>query len=244
MHHVRRKIIALVGVGHHPDGQGELDPPLVHVELIKGRVLAAGGAAELGKGIALVMAARGHTRPKPVVIGGTRILGLAIVVPADKDRRLLVNAVAQGVLTGKTVVVRIDGLQNPVFRFVGYGYQIEGEVDVRVRARLDTRRQYRGNRFRVGAVYHLQHRPVENFPGAALGCTAVLAHLAKSLSLEEEGACPSGTDVGRCPGAGINHPPSAAPAFYATGSSPRDRGFSARFQGWWPATRTRPAPDP
>ena len=68
---------------------------------------------------------------KAIKFSGARVFRLAIGFLADKNRGLLVNAVAQRELAGDPVEVCIHAGNDAVLGLVRYREVVDGEVDVR-----------------------------------------------------------------------------------------------------------------
>ena len=176
MHHVGREVITGSRTAH-AGSLGYLDPELVVIEFRQRIRGADGSALELHKGVALVHAARRHLWPETIVFRVAGVLGLAVGLLADEDGRLLVDAVAQGVLPGDAIVVGLHRGHDAVLGFVGNRVVVNGQADMGIGAGLDARGQQGGDLVRIGPVDNLEHGPVDNIAGIALGCTCLITHL-------------------------------------------------------------------
>ena len=167
MHHVGRKVITSGGAAD-ADRTGDLDPPFILHPLIHRFIDAAGGAVELNEGVTLV-SATGHYLVHKTVIGGfTGVFGLAIGFLGNENRRLLVDAIAQRILPGNTAVVGVNGGHDTVLGNVGNREIVDGQIDIRLCARLDTGWQQGRNFVGIGTILDFQHRPIEDVAGVAL----------------------------------------------------------------------------
>ena len=138
LHHVRWEVpLALSAT----DGPGVLGPPLVvdDVGPVNG-LLAGDSAPEFQECVPLVGARSLDAVAEPEVAGGARELRLAVRFGADKDRRLLVDADAEGVLALDAVPSGVHLGRHAVLRLVAHGYAVDPEVHIRTAGRFNARR--------------------------------------------------------------------------------------------------------
>ena len=142
------------------DGAADLDPPLVLGHLDAVGLDGAGGGAAVGQERGALVGRGGvHLLTEAEVLHRAGELGLAVGLLADEDRRLLVDADAEAVAALDPVEPGGHLGADAVLGLAVHRHAVHVDLHDGLAARLQARRQQRGDGDGVGGVAQHQLRP-------------------------------------------------------------------------------------